>query len=153
MINDEQVYDELDIHPESFTSLEKDLMNHAKLTYKYNKAAAVAQKNVDILTFELELLTGDILQDILSKRKVPPSAISEVRRTEVPLDERYVEKRMELINATETLNTLLGAVRAMDSRSYRLGDLTELKKKLLKDDYVVLEDDVIRANLNSIKGE
>ena len=141
MINDEQVYDELDIHPESFTSLEKDLMNHAKITYKYHRAAAEAQKNLDRLTFELELLSSQILQEILTTKKVPPSAISEVRRSEVPLDKRFIEKKMEVIEANEILNVLKGAVDAMNARSYRLGDIAELKKRLLRDDYVVMEKD------------
>ena len=150
MIDDNLVLEELEIHPESFTTLEKDLMNHAKTTYKYHRAAAEAQKNIDTLTFELELLSSQILQEILTTKKVPPSAISEIRRSEVPLDERYIEKKMEVIAANETLNILRGAVDAMNARSYRLGDIAELKKRLLKPDYVVMESENLTNNVNSL---
>lgn len=144
------VLEELDIHPESFTSFENDLREYAKIAYKYYRACAEAQKMVDTLNFQLDLLSGEILQEITTKKKIPPSALSEIRRSEVPLDERYKVKKYELIDATETLNILLGTVKSFESRSYRLGDIAEMKKKLLKDDYVVLEDEAIRQNLKSL---
>jgi hypothetical protein len=127
----------LSINYSSPYELEMMIRDQAELEWKYHKKCSEAMEKVEDLTLQLEITTGEIVNEICKEKHVPPSAKSEVRRTEVPLDARYQLIRKRLIKATGTANILQRATYSLTSRRYSLLKLAELTTKQMGDSLVV----------------
>jgi len=119
----------LSIEYSSPYELETVIRNHPQLEDECNRVYAEALKELRKSELELEILISEIVEEICSKRNVPPSAKSEVRRVEVPLDKRYKKLKLKCIDAETKANILRGAVKAASARGYCL---TELGRMTLK---------------------
>ena len=148
-MSEEEMLDELDIHVENAYDLEQELKSHARKAGKYVVMAAQATKKVDELSMSLEVLVAQIVEELCKEaeekgKPIPPSAISEIRRSKVPLDKRYQIIKSRLINAQEEANILNGLVYSWGARSKRLTEVARLVQRSLWED-PKLEDRVNSA--------
>jgi len=132
--------DNLSINYSSPYELEEVIRKHPELEDEYNRVYAEALKVQRIAELELEILISEIVDEICSKRNVPPSAKSEVRRTEVPLDKRYKKLKMKCIETETQANILKGAVKAVAARGYCLTELGRMTIKSMGGGPFVMKD-------------
>lgn len=128
--------DELTIHNESLFALEKEVMDHPRKSAKYHRFAALAVREVDIATLQLEVYVAELVKDILSEaaaegKPIPPSAQSEIRRVRVPLDHKYKKLRRKVIDVTARANLFKGLVYSWSARSKRMEELVRLSERTL----------------------
>lgn len=99
---------------------------HPEDVAETDRLCANANKKVDDLSMELEIVTAEIIDEIINKRNVPPSAKQEVRRAEVQLDNRWQIKKKRLNKAVEQATILQGKSKGMFIR----GRLLEIIGKI-----------------------
>ncbi|MBU2249521.1 MAG: hypothetical protein KKD77_22430 [Gammaproteobacteria bacterium] len=133
--SEEEVDVEMTIRTDSVASLERELVDQARKEARYNRLAAKANKQVANLNFDLEIVTAQIIKEICEeaegkKKPIPATAVSELRKTKVPLDTRYQKTKRALIEATENANLLNGLVSSWQSRGYRLQELVKLADRM-----------------------
>jgi len=109
--------------------LEEIIKKHPEIEDEYNRIYAEAIKELRDAELELEILISELVDEICKSRSVPPSAKSEVRRTEVPLDKRYKKLRQKCIVAEMKVNVLKGSVKAVSARGYCLTELGRMTMK------------------------
>ena len=133
-IEEKIVQEDFEIDDSSPFAMETELKNYPKIIEKYSRMHSQAVKEVDRITTELEVETAEIV-DALCKlyyaehnKHYPPTGTSEVRRTYVPLVRSWKIKKLELMDATEKMNILKGAVRALDAKGYRIAELFQVVK-------------------------
>ena len=130
---------ELEIHTENAAALLNDLKDHARLQAKYYRWATKAQKDVDDLNLKLEIITADIIQELIERaeregKPIPPSAKGELRRVDFCKDSRYQLAKSRLNSAMQELLYLQGLTRAFEGRGYRLKEVIILVSRSLKED-------------------
>lgn len=123
----------------SIFELEREITEYPETLYKVIKASAEANREESEAELNLEIVIADIVKEICEEgerqgKSIPPSAISEVRRTKVPLDMRYRRMKKRLIEKKENADKLRGLVRSWETRGYRLMELTKLADRLLWDE-------------------
>lgn len=101
-----------------------------------------AQKEVDDLRMELEILTAEIVDEICTERTVPPSAKSELRRAEVQLDNRWKKMSKKLNIATEKANILFGRLQGLYARRAMLEKLADFEKRLTYSDRPIYKNPI-----------
>lgn len=126
--------DDLTIHFESIFALENELKEHSNLQNEAHKAFAVANREVNQLTLEVEVKTAEIVDRICRDENIPPSARAEVRRSRVALDKEWQALRWKLNEAIENKDIMEGLSKSWEGRGFRLSELAELAKRLLWDE-------------------
>lgn len=140
--DDTDIDNELSIHMESAYTLEKDLVRHPKRHAKYYRWRAQAVRELDDLNLDMEVLTSEIVQELLKEHKIPPSAQAEFRRIHVPLDIRYQKLQRKINKAKEKVDILTGMIKGAESQGYRLGELVDMARKLLLPDMMLFNRDI-----------
>ena len=130
-MSEQEIDIELMINNSSIAMLEQELLNQARKEAKYQRLAAYAGKNVAKLQLDLDVVTAEIIKELqleaeAKKKPIASSAVSELRKTHIPADPRYIKIRSKLIDAYEESNLLNGLVSAWISRGYRLQELVKL---------------------------
>lgn len=133
---EEFVKDDLRIHTESAYSLEQDLKNHPNLVADYYRWYAQAIVEADQASLDLEVISAEILEEILEGyekkgKTIPPSAKSEVRKSEVPLDKRYQKAKKNASQAFARKEYLKGLLRSWSDRSHRLTEIVDMMSRQL----------------------
>jgi hypothetical protein len=146
-VEDDTIHKHLEINTDNPYAFEKTLKEHAHLEADYTRAYAKAQREVDDLTFQLELTTAEIVEDLKTKseKAIPASGWAELRRVQAVLDPEYIKVREDLIKATETLNILKGFVEAFGSRGYRLLEIAKIQERLMQGPLRSYEDKLDKA--------
>lgn len=143
--------DDLDIHIGSAYELEQDLTRHPRQCARYYKLRAQAVRELDDLYLNLKITTSEIVKEILDNEYVPPSAISEIRKTRVPLDKRYQILQRRVNAAKEKVDVLTGMIVGAEARGYRFRELVSMARPLLMPDINQIEDK--QSNLQEWRGE
>jgi len=130
-LDDSFVDGELRISTESIFSLEQDLRTHSQLERKYHRWLSEAIKEVDDISLKLEICVAEIVEEIVSRENIPPSAVQEIRRSRVAGDKRYQLMRGRLNSAIEKKEYLRGLTKAWESRGYRLMEIVKLSDRLM----------------------
>ena len=131
---DEFVDGELDIHYESIFTLEKELKNHPKIENKYNRWYAQANKELGLANLELEICIAELTDEICIKENIATYNRSEVRKSKIASNPKYIEAVKKVIDAQEKVDVLKGAISSMASKGWRLKELTYLANRLLWDE-------------------
>jgi len=106
--------------------LEEVIRKHPEVEDEYNRVYSEALREQKLAELELEILIGEIVEEICGTRNVPASAKSEVRRTEVPLDKRYKKLKIKCIEAETKANILKGSTKSASARGYCLTELARM---------------------------
>lgn len=99
---------------------------HPREVAEIDRQCAEANKKVDDLNMKLEIITAEIIDEIVKRDKIPPSARQEVRRGMVQLDIRWQKIRRKLNEAIEQATILNGRSKGMFMR----GRLLEMLGKV-----------------------
>jgi len=141
LITDEEIVQrDLTLNDDNSWFLEQQLKDYPKIMEKYTRMHSQAVKEVDRISMELEVETAKIVNGLCKLyqakegKPYPPTGVSEVRRTYVPLVRSWKLKKIELYEATETMNILKGVVDSMYSKGYRIRELFDIIKKRLYGD-------------------
>jgi spore germination protein YaaH len=131
---EEEVDVDITINNSSVAALEQELINQARREAKYVRLASRASKQVAKLNLDLEICIATVIKTVCEeaearKKPIPATAVSELRRTKVPLDPEYQAIKRALIDATENANLLNGLVTAWQSRGFRLQELLKLAER------------------------
>lgn len=128
---------DLFIDDSSMFALETSLKTYPSTLEKYSRMASQAIKEVDKVTMELEIVTAELIDELCQLyqakegKAFPPSGISEVRRSFVPLCRRWKKKKIELHEVTETMNIIKGALKAYEARGFKTQELFKIALKRL----------------------
>lgn len=143
------IQQDLNIDDSSPFHIELELKEFAKLREKYSRMYSKAVRDVDEATIMLEVTTAEIVDDLCKLylaekgKPYPPSGVQEIRKTGVPLVQRWKNVKYDLAEKTETKNILYGIVAALDSKGYRLAELfTVIRQRLYGDKSVVYTNQV-----------
>jgi hypothetical protein len=134
---DESKFDrDIEIDNSSTWHFSECLKNHPRIEGEYQKILANAIKELDELTFKLEITTAEIAEEIFKKAEdsgnpIPASGKEAVFKGKVKLDQRYQLLRKRLMEAKYNVGVLKGYVKGMDSRGYRLAELFKLEERKL----------------------
>ncbi len=125
---------DISINNSSIASLEQELLNQPRREAQYTRLAAQASKQVAKLNLDLEICIATVIKTVCEeaearKKPIPATAVSELRRTKVPLDPEYQAIKRALIDANENANLLNGLVTAWQSRGFRLQELLKLAER------------------------
>lgn len=125
--------DEIDftIKCSSAFELEQELREYSDVYSDILRALKQANEEVSKYSIELEMLVAQLVEEIRVNEKTPPSAVDKLRKTRVPLDERYQLKKQRFDRAVINKNYIYGLMKAWESRGYRLGELVELSKNIM----------------------
>lgn len=123
----------LDIDSSSIHSLIEEMRTHSKKASKYQRAAAIASHLVNNISLELRVITAEIVDGIYKEyerngRPLAQTARGEIRKTKVPLDERYKSKVEELNEAKEAKDILQGYVYSFVERGRRIKEILNVIK-------------------------
>ena len=125
----------------SVFALEKELKRYSELVYDYGKAWASAIKEEQQAELAVDIVSATLVREYASKQKkdVSPYAMSEIRRSVIPDDIRYIEVRNALIDKTEASNILKGAYYAIVYKNERLKECFRVAlRDLIGDDQSVI---------------
>ena len=143
-MTEEELDADISIDNSSPFKLEQEVLDHSRKEAKYYRAWAIANKELENKMLELDVLIAELVDEIRIKameigKPIPPSALSEIRRSIVPKSKRYKAKKEEVIEANEKANILSGLAKAWVGRGYRFSDLIELSKPVLRDGPMVYQ--------------
>ena len=104
---------------------------------KYHKKLSDAIKVLDDLTFQLEITTAEIAEDIINQaetegKSIPASGKEFVLKVMIKKDKRYQKLRKGVIDAKYVVSVLRGFVKGIDSRGYNLSQICKLEEKKMK---------------------
>ncbi len=116
----------LDIKAKSPYELNQELKEYSRQGFEFSRMYAEINRKVNDKNLELEILVAEIVDRIRKQEKTPPSAVGELRKTRVPLDKEYQEKKKELNELLEQRDVLNGLVKFWEMRGYRLKEMVEL---------------------------
>ena len=150
MINiptEEELDLDIEINISSIFELEKELRLHPKRESKYFRWAAQAQKELDEAKLELEIVSAEIMNEIVenAKKPIPASGLAETRKMKLPLDSRYTKARRKVISCEERVGILNGLVHSWSSRSHRLTELAKISDRILWNEPVVRDNKLSEA--------
>lgn len=133
-LSEDNIRNELRIDSTSVFSIEKELAEHSGKEGAYVKYASIANKQVDQLELQLEVIIATIVDELCKnaeekKKPIPPSAIGELRKSKVPLDKRYQKIKTKLADAHETAYLLNGLVRSWNGRGFRLDRISKMNER------------------------
>jgi len=111
--------------------LEEVIRKHPELEDEANRLFSEAYREQKLAELELDILISEIVDEICNKKHVPPSAKSEVRRVEVPLDIRYKKQAKKCIEAEMNANILKGTSKAASARGYCLTELGRMASRTM----------------------
>jgi len=129
------VIEDLKIHNESMFALEKEIKTFPVKSANVYKLKAEAIKKVADLSLRLEIITAQIMVEILKKaeddgKPYPPSSRAEVRRMQVPLDKRYIRAKRDLNVAIFVKDNLEGLAKSFESKGYMLKELSDISDRV-----------------------
>lgn len=132
-LSEDIIENELRIDYSSIFAIEKELAEHSIQESKYIRYAALANKQIAELELTKSVTIAEIVEEIKNKaiekkKPIPPSAIGELRKSDVPLDKRYKKICQKLANAYEIAEILNGLVKSWNNRGYRLNMIAQLNK-------------------------
>ena len=112
IITQDEFEKDVKIDNSSTWHLSECLKSHPKTEGKYHKKLSDAIKILDDLTFELEIITAEIAEEIIDKaeedgRTIPASGKEFVLKVMIKKDERYQELRRGVIKAKYNVSVLL----------------------------------------------
>jgi len=133
---DEYLYD-VKIDNSSMYNLMECIKRHSELEGKYAKILADAIKELDETTFQLEIVTAEIADEIFTAAEengtpIPASGKDIVLKVGVKKDIRYQKLRKKTIELKHTVSILKGYSKGMDGRRYRLGEIFKVEERRLK---------------------
>lgn len=133
---------EISINISSPYALEQEIMSHPKKEAKYHIALSIINERLETALLEFEILVSELVKEVKDNavrkgKPIPPSALSEIRRSVIPRSKRYKAKKEQIIGLQKKANMINGLVKAWMSRSYKLSDLAELMKRQLQDNHVI----------------
>ena len=145
---DEDLYDkEVSIDNSSTYHLSECLKNHAKIEGRYQRHLSDAIKELDTATYEFEILTAEIADEIIRKAEesgnpIPASGKEYVMKGGVKLDPRWRKARKKVIEAKYIVAILKGYTRGMEGRGFRLNEICKLEEKKMRGDLSYKDSEV-----------
>jgi hypothetical protein len=136
----EEIIDKLELDFNTTAEYEIELRTNSRYTHELDRVYKEAMKEVNIKKLELEIVAAEVLDTIIKdyeKKKgkdFPLSAMQEVRKSQVPLDKRYVEAKQNLNDAVNTMEVLGGLRQAWSDRGYKLKQLGKFVEDSLTHD-------------------
>jgi len=124
--------------------------NHPEEVAETDRLAAKAQRNVDDLNMNLEILTSEIVSKIVEDKKIPPSARNEIRRSEAPKDLRWQSIKKELNEAIEQASILQGRSKGLFVRGRLLEMIGKIELRTTFGYPTVKEEDADFGNLTDL---
>lgn len=124
--------------------------NHPEEVAETDRLAALAQKKVDDIVMQMEILTARLVDEICKKRKVPASARQEVRRAEIQLDRTWIKKKKELNEAIEQASILQGRSKGLFVRGRLLEMIGKIELRTTFGYPTVKEEDADFRNLTDL---
>jgi hypothetical protein len=148
---DEMILKDTDINTESIYSLETELKEQSSKEAHYILEAYKAHLKANKLQLLVETLTAEIVDELKKEaeernKPIPPSAVSELRRTSVPLDRRYKEAKEKFIEAEAESKMLWELVKCIFNRGFRIQKLLEISERQLGDRVVYGNKDLEEAS-------
>jgi hypothetical protein len=129
--NDEFVLKDLDIQYNSIFDLEKELRNSSCNGAKYYRWYAQSIRKVADLELDLEIMSARLVDKICREENISNSARSEVRRSRIFLDDKFIKLKVKYNEALEEKEYLRGLVETWNAREYRIKELSRLSDRLL----------------------
>jgi hypothetical protein len=128
----------LEIEVSNLFELEQELKKQSVKEDRAGVLAAKAAKRVKQLELHVEIVTSTIVAEICADaekngRYIPPSALAEVRRSKVPLDERYQKAKNDLFKAMETSDILSKNANSWYGRKFLLTELSKIMNRTMFD--------------------
>jgi hypothetical protein len=132
-LSEKSIDEEIKIDNSSVFAVEKESVDHARKEAKYVRYAAMANKEVALLQLQLEIIIATVVDElkqkaIEAKKPIPPSAVGELRKSDVPLDKRYQKIKKKLAETEEVANILNGLVKSWFGRGYRLNLIARMNQ-------------------------
>jgi Tfp pilus assembly protein PilO len=132
-LSEKSIDEEIKIDNSSVFAVEKESVDHARKEAKYVRYAAMANKEVALLQLQLEIIIATVVDElkqkaIEAKKSIPPSAVGELRKSDVPLDKRYQKIKKKLAETEEIANILNGLVKSWFGRGYRLNLIARMNQ-------------------------
>jgi hypothetical protein len=132
-LSEKSIDEEIKIDNSSVFAVEKESVDHARKEAKYVRYAAMANKEVALLQLQLEIIIATVVDElkqkaIEAKKPIPPSAVGELRKSDVPLDKRYQKIKKKLAETEEIANILNGLVKSWFGRGYRLNLIARMNQ-------------------------
>ena len=124
--------------------------NHPEEVAETDRLAAKAQRRVDDLSMQMEILTSEIVSKIVEDKKIPPSARNEIRRSEAPKDTRWQSIKKELNEAIEQASILQGRSKGLFIRGRLLEMLGKIELRTTFGYPTVRGDDMDFENLTNL---
>ena len=137
MIEEKEYEDDITIDDSSAWHLNRCLKNHSKIEGKYSRLLADAIKDLDDLTYRLEISTAEIAEEIFNRleaegKPVPASGKDAIMKGEVRLDKRYQDLRKQVIEAKYVVAVLKGYMKGISGRGYRLKEICKLEENRMR---------------------
>ena len=133
---------DLIIDNSSIYKLELELIVHPGKEADIHRLYAESIAEVNRLQLSVDIITAEIMEDIIShsEKSIPPSARSEVRRSQVPLNPHYKNAVALLNKALANRQYFFGLTKAMSSKGHRLTELVNLAVRFQYDKLFVGND-------------
>lgn len=117
------------------------LLETSRIEAEYQRAAADAEKAFDEAELRLSIVTAEVVENIRKQDNIPPSAVSEIRKSRLPLDVRYQKVKKKWIEAKHRAAVFKGLTYTWNHRSQRLREISILVNKLMGGNELMYKDD------------
>jgi hypothetical protein len=126
----------LSVNTSSAYHFEKEQSEQAQREWSYQRAYSQAFRKVQEAEMHLDIVTAEIVEELFTNAAdmgspLPPSSRSEIRRSKVPVDERWQTAKREWISANEHANIMSGAIHALRSKGFRLNSIQKMVENQL----------------------
>jgi len=136
--NKSEVENLLFIDNSSLYALEQELLSFSVDEYRYHRKYAKAIERLGESELQLSIVTSTIMEEIYNADKsLPKSARGEIRKTKVPLDERYQTATRNYFRMKGVTKDLEGVIKSFASKGFKLQALFGVNQRQLKDGPVV----------------
>lgn len=151
---EKQIIKDTEIDDSSLYKLEQQLKDSTKLEAEYITAFSKAEKKHEKLKLEIETFVAREVQRLKdeyykkNKKEIASTAVSELRRSDVPLNKKYIALREKLIDAQVEHNFVENILKTIISKGYRVQKLIEIHERQLNEGNFVLDNEMKKAGKN-----
>lgn len=150
--DDSEISSELHIDNSSVFALVETMKEHSKKEAKYNRWAAMANKEVSRLNLELKIVESELVDEVMKNLTTASASMRQEVRKSVVKDKRYQAVSEELRNAQEQADILNGLVSSWVGRGYQLREIAKLAGYTMSDGPKVYVGSPYKKSDEAVKG-
>jgi len=154
MKSEKEIMKDLVIDDSSLYSLEQQLKESARVEGDYIAAMADAEKSLERIKLKVEVCVAELVRDLKKEyrkkngKDIPATGVSELRKSNIPLDRKYKKLREELIEAQYVHTQAENFLKSIISKGYRLQKIIEIHERQLREDNYTVSDKMREAGGN-----